>query len=311
MSDRQSSADTITIMSTVANDSSQSSSSSPQSPTTATSSSTSTKKTKDMTSPLVILFRLIDARDWEKIDVMFLSGRVGRQLFQHLAARVSNSKSFNGMTILHACVRFNPPSDLVTKMIELCPTSPSGTDCLGRCPLHVATGCGVDSDLIKVLVEAYPEACTIQDSDGRTPLHMSCDLHTELFEESAFEKTQVSHQTIQILLKASLESSIIEDDDGMSAIEYALFSEAKLDTVRLIQKAAQHVRVRKQKADAEERRRSSALSSSETSTTSSASMVFVKAEETKEEWAPNQIAPWAATEHFNPRRSLTMVARSA
>lgn len=201
---------------------------------------------KSASSCLVVLFRLIESNDWQKIDNMFLSDPEGQRTFQYLSALVAKSSSFNGMTILHACARFNPPSSMVRTMIELCPDAPHSQDCLNRTPLHVATGTGASSPVIKALVDAYPAACLIQDKDGRSPLHMACDASCELFEDDrSSERPAPSYRTIGVLLSASLESAVLEDEDGMSAIEYALFSNADLQTVRLIQKAAQKVMLNK------------------------------------------------------------------
>lgn len=202
---------------------------------------------KSASTSLLLLFRLIEANDWQKLRNMFLTEPEGAKTFQYLAALVAKSSSFNGMTILHACARFNPPAILINRMIELCPDAPRSQDCLSRTPLHVAAGTGASSALLKVLVDSYPDACMIQDKDGRTPLHMACDSSCELFEDNRgrTHRPVPTYETIAVLLSASLNSAILEDEDGMSAIEYALCSDADLQTVRLIQKAAQKVMLKK------------------------------------------------------------------
>jgi len=219
---------------------------------------------KSASSSLVLLFRLIEANDWNKLYNMFLneSDDAACRTFQYLANIVAKSSNFSGMTILHAVSRFDPPSILVKRIIELCPGAPAAQDVLNRTPLHVAAGTGAGSVVIKVLVDAYPRACLVQDTDGRTPLHMACDTSTELFEDNRGSRTvreTPSYRSIGVLLRGSLDSAIVEDEDGMSAIEYALCSDAELQTVRLIQKAAQKVHVRERdaerKAKAEQERR--------------------------------------------------------
>jgi len=185
-------------------------------------------------------------------------------------------------------------------MIELCPEAPASRDCLGRCPLHVATGTGASSNVIKVLVEAYPEACMIQDTDGRAPLHMACDSSTELFEESAYTRGKPDRRTIAILLKESLESATLEDEDGMSPIEYALFSEAELDTVRLVQRAACKFMKKRNSSDCAEGNLKRSTSCSSSSNSSIKEKTLEEEEETKEQ-----------KRVINPTRSVTMAARSA
>ena len=226
---------------------------------------TTSQSVKSASSSLVLLFRLIEANNWNKLYNMFLneSDDAACRTFQYLANIVAKSSNFSGMTVLHAVSRFDPPSILVKRIVELCPGAPAAQDVLNRTPLHVAAGTGAGSVVIKVLVDAYPRACLVQDTDGRTPLHMACDTSTELFEDNrssspAMRETP-SYRSIGVLLRGSLDSAIVEDEDGMSAIEYALCSDADLQTVRLIQKAAQKVHVRERdaerKAKAEQERR--------------------------------------------------------
>ncbi|KAL7525233.1 hypothetical protein ACHAWF_001267 [Thalassiosira exigua] len=202
----------------------------------------STAAARSPSSPLlVLLFRLIEANDWKKLNSTFISNPEDAKVFQHLAALFAKSKSFNGMTILHACARFNPPYLLFRRMIKLCPDAPSSRDCLNRTPLHIAAGTGASCAVVKLLVDAYPEACTIQDNDGRSPLHMACELFGDNGESST-RREALSYRTIGVLLSGSLESAILEDKDGMNAIEYALCSSAELKTIRLLQTAAQKAR---------------------------------------------------------------------
>ena len=77
--------------------------------------------------------------------------------------------TMQGMTLLHAVIRHDPPLSLLKKMIELYPDAVKAKDCLGRTPLHVAAGSGAKAELVKILVVASPQTCTIQDVDSRTP----------------------------------------------------------------------------------------------------------------------------------------------
>mmetsp|Transcript_5876 Transcript_5876/g.8768 ORF Transcript_5876/g.8768 Transcript_5876/m.8768 type:complete len:253 (+) Transcript_5876:226-984(+) len=211
----------------------------------------SSPATKSASSSLVLLFRLIEANDWQEFTSKFLTDSEGRKTFQFLAALVSKSSSFNGMTILHACARFDPPAVLILRIIELSPDAVRSQDCLDRTPLHVAAGCHASTAVMRVLVDHYPEACMAQDKDGRTPLHMACDSSCELFEDDKreMERPPPSYRTIAVLLSAKLDSAVLEDKDGMSAIEYALCSDADIKTVRLIQRAAQRVHLKKKEVE--------------------------------------------------------------
>ena len=82
---------------------------------------------------------------------------------------------------LHACVRFNPPPNIVRLLLEFFPESLSHVDCLHRTPLHVAVGTRADLDVIQLLADAYPAARSVQDEDGKTPLHLACNHTCRLF----------------------------------------------------------------------------------------------------------------------------------
>ena len=200
----------------------------------------------DTTSSLALLFRLIEANEWNKLYKLFLNEPERCKTFQYLAQHVANDSCYNGMTILHAVARFDAP-DIVQRIVELCPDAPAARDIFNRTPLHVAAGTSAGSFVIRFLVDAYPEACMIQDADGRTPLHMACDTSTELFEDNARgimlgQEPPPCYRSILFLLRASLQSAILEDADETSAIEYALCSNANLKTVRALQMAAQKAR---------------------------------------------------------------------
>ena len=64
---------------------------------------------EDSKSSLAYLFRLIEANDWRRLNRVFLTEPEGRKTFRHLASLVAEPRRFNGMIILHACLRFIPP----------------------------------------------------------------------------------------------------------------------------------------------------------------------------------------------------------
>ena len=161
---------------------------------------------------------------------------------------------------LHACVRFSPPPHIVQLLIDLVPESPSSVDCLMRCPLHVAAGTRASLPVIQMLTQAYPDACDIQDVDGKTPLTLACDAACELFEgdRNSHEREPPSYQVVKVLLVASVSSVPLEDNDGMSALEHAIFSDAPIEVIKLLQ----HV-TRRQCEVQQERRQSLEHSESE------------------------------------------------
>ena len=197
---------------------------------------------------LVLLFHQIESNDWKSFYREFLSNCDGRSNFQLLAELVEEkSTHFHGMTLLHAVARFDPPPQIVQEIIELCPYAPRSQDCLGRTPLHVMAGTGTSNEVIKVLATAFPGACMIQDVDGRSPLHLLCNSSCKLFEDDNKSKSKPSRESVVELLIASPESVMLEDNEGISAIEYALCSLCDMKTIKLLQSSTQRIQMRRQK----------------------------------------------------------------
>ncbi|KAL7524322.1 hypothetical protein ACHAXR_001490, partial [Thalassiosira sp. AJA248-18] len=184
---------------------------------------------------ITLLLDLIEAQDWTQFQEVALSSS---QTFEFISRSISECKEFNGMTLLHACVRYDPPIKLLDQMIKLYPEALEGEDCLGRTPLHVAAGSSASPWVIKLLTINYPQACNIQDEDGRTPLHFACDTSCELFEDDECSpRGPPTLNTVKVLLSGSLDAVTLEDEDEMNAVEYAIISDAPLDVVNLLQKA--------------------------------------------------------------------------
>ena len=191
----------------------------------------------NMMQYLSILLGLIEAKDWTTFENMALRDPAA---FQVITDIISNNPEFNGMTLLHACARYNPPVEIVSHMIMVCPGIVGAQDCIGRTPLHVAAGTGASPRLIRLLVKACPQSCNVQDEDGRTPLHLACDSSCQLFEnDDSDERGPPSYDAVLALLKGSLLSATLEDEDEMSALEYAIVSDAPIEVVKLLQKATQ------------------------------------------------------------------------
>ena len=221
-----------------------------------TASNSSNAILADAMNYLSYLLSLIESQDWQKFEEVALSNP---QTFKMISKSIGQCAEFNGMTLLHAAVRFDPPISVLKQMIQIYPQALMGEDCLGRTPLHVAAGSGASPLIIKLLTMNYPQACSIQDEDGRTPLLFACDTSCELFEDDeASPRDPPTIDTVRVLLAGSLDSVILEDVDEMNAVEYAIVSDAPIEVVNLLQRATQ--RVLRQKET--EQRRPSALSGS-------------------------------------------------
>ena len=144
------------------------------------------------------------------------------------------------MTLLHAIVKYDPPLEIVARMIEFCPDMPAATDCLHRTPLHVAAGSRASASLIELLAHAHPAACDAQDEERKTPLHFACDSSCVLFESDIHESGSIprqppNHEVVAVLLSYSVHAVTLEDDEGMTPLEHAIQSDASMETVKLLQ----------------------------------------------------------------------------
>ncbi|KAL3762094.1 hypothetical protein ACHAW5_007868 [Stephanodiscus triporus] len=185
---------------------------------------------------LATLLNIIKSRSWKEFEHIIISNP---NAFQSFSLTISCSTQLNGMTILHACVRSNPPTNIVRLLLALVPESLCHVDCLHRTPLHVAVGTRADLSVIQLLADAYPAACSVQDMDGKTPLHLACDSSCELF-EGDYEKLPHDPPSIGVvfvLVRAWPWSVPLEDKDDTSALEYAILSDSSIEVVKLLQHA--------------------------------------------------------------------------
>lgn len=187
-------------------------------------------------SYLTLLLNIIEGQDWNTFDRIAIQNP---KAFQSLSQIISSTEEFNGMTFLHTIVRNRAPVQVVADVIRICPDSPRACDCLNRTPLHVAAGIGASDEVVEELCTAYPEACKIQDEDGKTPLHFACDVECTLFDGQQERRDPPTFEVIRTLLCESIAPASTEDDDGVNPLEYAIFSNADLRVVRLLQKAVQ------------------------------------------------------------------------
>ena len=79
-------------------------------------------------------------------------------------------------------------------------------------------------------------ACAMLDTDGKTPLHLACDSACSLFMgDEGCERDPPSTDLVSTMIKACPPVVCWEDNDGKSALEYAILSGAPIEVVRLLQ----------------------------------------------------------------------------
>jgi hypothetical protein len=76
------------------------------------------------------------------------------------------------VTPLHLmCKLNNPPTEIISDIVEAAPEVVSWVDSHGWLPLHHACANGASTAVLQILTAAYPESKTTQDNQNRTPLH--------------------------------------------------------------------------------------------------------------------------------------------
>ena len=187
------------------------------------------------------LLGVISSQRWAVFQIIALNDEKIYHMVSDILVRFKDE--FNGMTLLHACCRHEPPLEIIAQMIRLRPELVSAQDRLGRTPLHIAAGCSAHPHVIKLIAHADPATCTVQDEDMRTPLHLACDRYCNLFEDphsdDSSDGRDPSYDAIRALLSESLQATMLEDEDEMNPLEYAIMSDADIKVVKLLQKATQ------------------------------------------------------------------------
>lgn len=193
---------------------------------------------------VAIVLDLIHCQEWTELGKVLSQQKLLKVISEH----IQKCDEYNGMTLLHAVVRYNPPMHILDAIILAHGDALGGQDCVGRTPLHVACGSGAHYQIITRLVIAFPRACDLQDEDGRLPLHLACDTECALFEGDVTPRAPPHIDVVKVLLSGSLQAVLVEDKDEMNPIEYAIISNLSMRIVRLLQKSSMIVRMKEAEA---------------------------------------------------------------
>lgn len=80
----------------------------------------------------------------------------------------------NDLTPLHLICKLtnNPPTDIISEIIQAAPEVASWADAHSWLPLHHACINGASTEVLQLLTRAYPEGKAALDTNNRTPLHL-------------------------------------------------------------------------------------------------------------------------------------------
>jgi hypothetical protein len=129
-----------------------------------TSSTSNPMLTNDMNDCLPFLLGLFAARDW----TVFEGFVIKPETFTCISKLIYHCKEFNGMTLLHECVLFDPPVSVLQKMIKLHPQALRREDCIGRLYGQSVLHCSGSGP-------------TIQSSTKQNVNHVPCEWHRLIY----------------------------------------------------------------------------------------------------------------------------------
>lgn len=190
------------------------------------------------------------------------SSIIRRPSFRHISALTKSSSTsqllpgrndeynlhlFRGETPLHVLLRYNPPEELVSSLIDYLSHSEKSlgvpedsVDMLGRTPLHVACANGCSVAVIGRLINGVSAAMPAfaKDTMGRHALHWACAnsngeflenksfrrLRNNAFGENMLDNNMVN--VIKVLLKAYPEAVFIADNNGNRPKDLARINKA-------------------------------------------------------------------------------------
>lgn len=139
--------------------------------------------------------------------------------------------------IIHFAARFQAPLRVMALLAKAYPMSLKSADSTGRYPIHVAAKWAASPDVMSYLVKMNPSVSGVQDSTGKTPMHYVAEFYIAHFNNVQWSRDDAMLQVVRLLKNAAPLSVNLEDEEGMTCIEYALISDAHIKVVKTMQRA--------------------------------------------------------------------------
>jgi len=139
--------------------------------------------------------------------------------------------------IIHFAARFQAPLRVMALLAKAYPMSLKSADSTGRYPIHVAAKWAASPDVMSYIVKMNPSVAGVQDSTGKTPMHYVAEFYIAHFNNVQWSRDDAMLQVVRLLKNAAPLSVNLEDEEGMTCIEYALTSDAHIKVVKTMQRA--------------------------------------------------------------------------
>ena len=195
------------------------------------------------TDEQICLSSLIEHRKWRK-----LNNAVVKHLKKSKNVVCLCKKCTHQQSLLHLACNFTPPLYVVRNLLEFDTFNASRIDSKRRYPLHLALEYESDVKVVKFLIESNKAAVIAQDVYGKTPLHMVVLKCAEKMERNelqdlggiiSFIDSVEMLKFLLLLCDAVPSAPFIEDNNGMTALEYAIDVEADFKLVKALQEKMQ------------------------------------------------------------------------
>lgn len=182
----------------------------------------------------VTLARLISQRQWTIVESVLSSEEMRSSI---AIDDVTLPHAITPDIIIHFAARFQAPLRVMALLAKAYPTSLKSADSIGRYPIHVAAKWAASPDVMSYLVKMNPSVSGVQDSTGKTPMHYVAEFYIAHFHNVQWSRDDAMLQVVRVLKNSAPLSVNLEDEEGMTCIEYALISDAHIKVVKTMQRA--------------------------------------------------------------------------
>ena len=178
------------------------------------------------------VLRLIKSRRWKVLREKLAADDIVSRIDDPM--NIENS----GETILHAVCRKNPPLHIVSIIVSMFPKTVSQLNNSNQYPIHVASQCGALPKIIQQLDQYCPDGFRSCDISGKTPLHLACEHYPSSYRSVKENMSPIEpmEEIISILTRKTLSVIHIEDENGMTALEYAIDTGIDLVIIQKLQR---------------------------------------------------------------------------
>ena len=182
------------------------------------------------------LLSLIERKQWGEFEL-------------NIKGEESDKFQYGGYygSLLHLVCHHQPPLYLVNYLVAKSPSSCLQTDCEGRLPLHVAISNRACHRVIMFLLSEHKAAASKSTKEGKYPLHL---LFENCHEDALPSKQKISYTKhymkdldiiFRYMCKVAPETVVIEDEEGINPIEYAIDNEVDMSIIKRMARIAQKV----------------------------------------------------------------------